>query len=119
MHLARRAAVSVVWCLAVWGLALGPAGCRGRAAGVPGAAKFFKAGKRVAYTAPSGGTVFVVDDWYNRLVYSGPVKQGDEVVVDARSNVLTVAGERVAGDKKLTEAEHSVWVDTNGAARTP
>ena len=111
MLVTRRAAVWAVVALAALVLAGAAGGCRGRAPGVPEDAKFVKATKRRnTYTAPHDGTVYVVDDWYNRLVYSGPVKQGEEVVVDPGAGALTVGGKDVAAGRKLTDADHSIYV---------
>jgi hypothetical protein len=105
--------------LAAFAVALPAAGCRGRAPGVPEEAKFVKATKRRnAYAAPHDGTVYVVDDWYNRVVYSGPVKQGEEVVVDPAAGVITVGGKDVAGGRKLTDTDHSIYMGpANAEAR--
>jgi hypothetical protein len=109
-----RAAWAVCGVLAA-AIAVGPTGCRGRADGVPEAAKFQKASKRrIAWTAPGDGTAYVVDDWYNRLIYSGPVRQGDEIVVDPEANELSVGGKAVPTEKKLTSADHSLWLLTGG-----
>jgi hypothetical protein len=114
MGVTRRARVWAVFALAALSLAGGAGGCRGRAAGVPEAARFEKAGKRVSYTAPHDGTVYVVDDWFNRLVYKGPVHRGDHVVVVPGAGTLTVAGKDVAGGRKLTDADHSIYVEAEG-----
>ena len=111
MLVTRRAAVLAVLGLASFILAGGAGGCRGRAPGVPEDAKFVKATKRRnTFSAPNDGTVYVVDDWYNRLVYSGPVKQGDEVVVDPGAGVIAVGGKDVTGGRKLTDADHSIYM---------
>ena len=109
-----RPAAWVVLGLAVLFVAAGSAGCRGRAPGVPDAAKFAKAGNPLNYTAPHDGTVFVVDDWYNRVVYSGPVRQGEHVLVDPGAGTLSVGGKDVAGGRQLTKGEHSVYVKAGG-----
>ena len=111
MGISRRAAVWAVLGIAAVVFAGTAAGCRGRAPGVPEDAKFVKATKRRnTYAAPHDGTVYIVDDWYNRLVYSGTVKQGDEVVVDPAAGAITVGGKDVAGGRKLTDADHSIYM---------
>jgi hypothetical protein len=115
MVVTGRAAVWAASGLAALSLAIGAAGCRGRAAGVPQGAKFEKAGPRIQYTAAQDGTVYVVDDWYNRLVYSGRVRAGDEVVVNPAAGTLTVNGKDQAGGRKLTDAEHSIYVQAGRA----
>jgi hypothetical protein len=111
MLVTRRAAAYAMLGLAAFVLAGGAGGCRGRAPGVPEDAKFVKATKRRnTYAAPQDGTVYVVDDWYNRLVYSGPVKQGDEVIVDPGAGAITVGGKDVTGGRKLTDAEHAIYM---------
>ena len=109
----RLSGTLAVFALAALSLA-GASGCRGRAAGVPEAAKFENASKRIDYTARGDATVYVVDDWYNRLVYKGPVRQGERVVVDPGAGTLTVAGKDVAGGRKLTDADHSLYVEPHG-----
>ena len=104
-------AVRVLFALATFSLAGTAAGCRGRAEGVPEGAKFEKASKRLNYAAPQDGSVYVVDDWHNRLVYSGPVRRGDRVVVDPGAGTLTVGGKDVAGGRKLTDADHSIYLE--------
>jgi hypothetical protein len=111
MLVTRRAAVWAVLGLATFVFAGAAGGCRGRAAGVPEGAKFVKATKRRnTFSAPHDGTVYVVDDWYNRLVYSGPVKQGDEVVVDPGAGLVSVGGKDVTGGRKLTDGDHSIYM---------
>ena len=111
MVVTRRAAVWAVLGTVAFAFAGGAGGCRGRAPGVPGDAKFIKATRRRnTFAAPHDGTVYVVDDWYNRLVYSGPVKQGEEVVVDPGAGVLTVGGKDVAGGRKVSDVDHSIYV---------
>ena len=114
MGVRRRAGVWAVLALATLWLLGGAGGCRGRAAGVPEAAKFEKASKRINYTARQDGTVYVVDDWYNRLVYKGPLRQGQQVVVDPGAGTLTVGGKDVAGGRKLTDTDHSLYVEPQG-----
>jgi hypothetical protein len=116
MIITRRAAVWAVLGLAACAFSGGAGGCRGRAPGVPEGAKFVKATKRRnTYAAPHDGTVYVVDDWYNRLVYSGPVKQGEEVVVDPGASMITVGGKDVAGGRKLSDVDHSVYMGPGNA----
>jgi hypothetical protein len=111
MVVTRRAAVWAVLGMTAFAFSAGAGGCRGRAPGVPEDAKFIKAtGRRNTFAAPHDGTVYVVDDWYNRLVYSGPVKQGEEVVVDPGAGLLYVGGKDVAGGRKVSDVEHSIYM---------
>src|SRR5215211_8271431 len=111
MGISRRAAVWAVLGIATVVFAGAAAGCRGRAPGIPDDAKFVKAtSRRNTYSAPHECTVYVVDDWYNRVVYSGHVKQGEEVVVDPGAGVISVGGRDVTGGRKLTDSDHAIYM---------
>ena len=118
MGATRRTAVWAARGLALLCVVVAAGGCRGRAEGVPEGAKFEKVSKRrIAYTAPQDGTVYVVDDWDNQLLYSGPVRQGDEVVVDPGAGVLSVAGKEVSPQRKLHSGDHSIYLLRGEAVR--
>ena len=49
-------------------------------------------GGPVSYRAPQDGTLYVYDDKIERLVYSGPIREGQVFSVDPRNKRLMLDG---------------------------
>ncbi len=64
--------------------------------------------QRVVYTAPREGTVWVTEPGSNEIVYSGPVHQGDRVVLDPDQGKLIV-NDHVVSDKGITRHDHRIF----------
>ena len=63
------------------------------------------------------GTVYVVDSWYNKLLYQGPARQGEEVVVDPDADQVTVGGQVVVGGKDIRHTGSSKHVSSPPPAK--
>jgi hypothetical protein len=67
---------------------------------------------RLAFTAPSSGTVYVYDDSSNRLVYSGQVLSGQRIVVDPKNDRVDLDDRRVSNQSMGTEDRYQVYFDS-------
>jgi len=56
-------------------------------------------------TAPHDGTVYVFDDSAHKLLYSGPVNQGDHVRVNVTADTITV-NEKVVSQQEIDNNHH-------------
>ena len=73
---------------------------------VPAGATLIKQGHEpLLYQAPSDGTVWVYNSSDNRLVYSGSIRSGQTVQVDADHDFVTVDGRKVV-DMKMDDFDN-------------
>lgn len=96
-------------------LLVGTAGCsHERPLEVPSSATMAVEGnERLAYAAPHDGTVYLYDVGNDQIIYSGAVREGDEVVLDPKENKLTVAG-RTAFEKGIDRGHrHRLFFDSD------
>ena len=93
-----------LWVALLAVLAVGVAGVGGcrpdRPASVPQSAKRIAGGnprqaRKFDVTCKTDGTAYVIDDWDNSLVWSGPVRRGDVVGIDVYGGRITVNGNAV------------------------
>jgi hypothetical protein len=79
-------------------LSLGIAGCASqRPDVVPASAQLQTSGNGpVSFTPPTDGTAYVYDQATNRLLWSGPVRSGQMVVVDPNRNQIALGSQIVA-----------------------
>jgi len=63
-------------------------------------------GSRLIHRTLREGTVYVVDGESNKVLYSGPVRAGANVVVDPAANAITVNDQQVKPSVKL-EPRHT------------
>ena len=109
IRIARRAGAFVLTCgAAAWlGLAVLGAGCTatGKNA-IPNSADRVASGEGpIDYRAQRDGDIWVYDATSKKMVYTGPVRDGDRVRVNTDSNQVLVGGRTVserslAGDHK-------------------
>jgi hypothetical protein len=77
---------------------------------VPYTATELGAGREVAtFNATDAGTVYVVDHTRQEVVYSGRVKQGDMVRVDAKDNRVLVNGSTVTERDLLNDHKYKIF----------
>jgi hypothetical protein len=69
--------------------------------------QIFSAGPITA-TPSSAGTVYVSDASSNRVIYSGAMNGGDKIVVDPRSNVMTINAATVGNVQLLNGHEYTI-----------
>ncbi len=78
---------------------------------VPATAQVVTSGQRqLSYTAPHDGMVYVYNVDNDKLLYSGPVKEGQAVVVDRQANRIMLDG-RVLMNKDLGTGTMKVYFD--------
>lgn len=72
----------------------------------------------LTYRTSSDGTLYIVDKSWDKVVYSGPVKAGQTVAIDAPNDQITIDG-RAAASYPLGEgSEYRIFVDQGGMAAT-
>ena len=72
----------------------------------------------VNFTAPGDGTIFVYDKSSKKMVYSGRMKQGETLEMEAKRNNIRVDG-RVVFEQRLRDLnEYQVWFDEEPSAAT-
>lgn len=97
------------------------AGCASdtRPAAVPVAAQYEAGGPdRLVYVAPFSGTLYLTDHSSNALIYSGPVLQGDRIVVDPVANRVTIDGQVVVS-RDLSHDDHRIYLLPGTMPPTP
>jgi hypothetical protein len=63
------------------------------------------------FTAPGDGEVFIYDRTQNKLVYSGRVRRGESLEVDAKDDRITLNA-RVVSEEDLRDLdEYEIWFD--------
>lgn len=107
---------------AVLGAAVISGGCESndRPDSVPLTARELGAGREEAtFNATEEGTVYVVDATRNDMVYTGRVKKGDNVHVDAKDNRILVNGAAVTEQDLLNDHKYKIFFEEGPeAART-
>jgi hypothetical protein len=94
---------------------LAPAlGCGGRDRGMsPVGTLVAVGGGPVSYRSPKDGTIYVYDDKIERLVYSGPIREGQVFSVDPKNGRLMLDG-RVIQDNALRSGDrHRIYLREN------
>ncbi|HZN69598.1 MAG TPA: hypothetical protein VFB66_30260 [Tepidisphaeraceae bacterium] len=101
MSLFTRAATGIVSSL---GLCLMVTGCAAdRHEDIPKSAPMVAKGQTdVTWAAPSEGDVYVYDQSEGKMLYSGRVERGDNLVVDARKDRIRLDG-RTVMDKQIRD----------------
>jgi hypothetical protein len=75
---------------------------------VPAAAALTGEGvNRVAYTASTAGTVWVVDD-HNTVIYTGRVNRNDRLIIDPDHNNLTI-NDKPVDNQTLTDSDRCIY----------
>jgi hypothetical protein len=79
--------------------------------GIPREAVLIQEGRsNVHYTAGKTGTVIVRDQPADRVVYQGPISAGQELIVDAKSNRLTLNNRPLDASAPLrTDATYQIY----------
>jgi hypothetical protein len=103
-HIAAPAALSL-------SLLIGVSGCmHDRHEEIPSTAMMAAEGdERLAFTAQEEGKVFVYDVNADRMIYSGNLKDGDEVVLDPEHNTLMVDGRTALEDGIRRGNRHQIF----------
>lgn len=98
---------------AVLGLSLLVGGCANqRHDEIPASATMAVEGdERLTYLAPYDGKVFVYDTNDERLVYSGDVEKGDEIMVDPDNESLMVDGRTAMEDGLRDGHRHQIFFE--------
>ena len=111
MHRFRQIAASAVVGAA---LAVTGAGCSSsdRPDSVPMTAQEFGSGREEAtFNVTQDGTVYIVDGTRKDLVYTGNVKKGDYVKVDAKENEVTVNNRKVTESDLLNDHKYRIYFE--------
>jgi hypothetical protein len=78
---------------------------------VPAEAQVVSSGQgQLSYSAPHDGMVYVYNSSSNKLLYAGPIKQGQSVIVDPASNRIMLNG-RVVMNKELGSGTVKVYFE--------
>jgi hypothetical protein len=88
------------------------AGCTSSGvSGVPREAVLIQEGRsNVHYTAGKTGTVIVRDQPADRIIYQGPIAAGQELIVDAKTNRLTLNNRPLDASAPLrTDATYQIY----------
>ena len=63
------------------------------------------------FTAPSDGEVFIYDRTQNKLVYSGRVRRGESLEVNAKDDRITLNARVVSEEDLRGLDEYEIWFD--------
>ena len=92
-------------------LVLASPGCQqtGKLA-IPAGADEVEAGRgELDYEAQRDGKVWVYDAETDKMVYTGPIRDGDRVVVDPDSNRITVGGQTVSEQPLIQDHKYRIY----------
>jgi hypothetical protein len=94
------------------GLAFGAVGCADRYRDVPSDAVILREGKHaLSATANHTGTIYVYDDSAHKMVYSGPVKKGDDIKIDPTADRILVNGRTVSQQELDNAHKFKIFMD--------
>ncbi len=117
----RRAFVSAVVTLAAGVVMAGVGGCQQqkRSSKVPSGATTVGMAQAQPWTwyADRTGTLYVVDKPDDKVIYRGPVRTGQTVVVDPQVKRITVEGREVSQGKLVSGHRNDIYLQS-GAVRT-
>jgi hypothetical protein len=90
-------------------------GCTTMEAKVPGSAQQVAMGTgNTMYQVGEDGTIYIYDKTWNKLVYTGQVRQGDNVVLDALGDKVTINGKTVVEQIPLGEgSQYAFYLDSS------
>ena len=66
-----------------------------------------------SYRAPSDGTIYVYDDRLEKLVYSGPIREGQVFSVDPRNKRLMLDGQVIQDNALDSGDRHKIYLKEN------
>ena len=93
---------------------VGAAGCGGGDDAMTPVGKLVaQGGDTFSYRSPSDGTIYVYDDALEKLVYSGPIRQGQVFTVDPRARRLTLDGKVIQDNALDSGSQHKIYLDEN------
>jgi hypothetical protein len=106
---------------AVFGVAIvAAAGCASsdtRPDGIPLSAQELGSGREeVIFNAPNDGTVYVVDATRHETIYSGRVKKGDHLKVDAKNDKIFVNNVSIKDEDLLADHKFKVYFEPSAEA---
>jgi hypothetical protein len=117
MSFIRQFAASTVLGAAV--LLAGGCSSSDRPGSVPVSAQELGSGREeVTFNAANDGTVYVVDDTRKEVLYTGRVKRGDMLKVDAKGNKVTVNNITVTERDLLNDHRFKVFFEPSPEPRT-
>lgn len=98
---------------AVLGLSFFVGGCaHERHEEIPSSATMAVEGdERLAYTAPHDGKVYIYDINDDKMVYSGDVKEGDDVTIDPEKRMVLIEGRTAIEDGVRNGHRHRIFFD--------
>lgn len=90
------------------------AGCGGRDKTMNPVGKLVAEGDgAVSYRAPRDGTIYVYDGEIERLVYSGPIREGQVFSVDPRNKRLMLDGSVIQDNALDSGRRHKIYLKDN------
>jgi hypothetical protein len=93
-------------------LMVGAQGCAHESPPVAGTHNMLSEGRRtVSATAPNDGIVFIYDDTANKNVYSGRVKSGDRIRLDAEENKVMLNDNVALQQDLLNDHRYQIFFD--------
>jgi hypothetical protein len=82
---------------------------------IPAGADEVTSGRGVLrHTAQRDGKIWVYDGETDKMVYTGPVRDGDKVVVDADTNQITVGGTTVSEQPLVRGHKYRIYFKRRG-----
>lgn len=70
-----------------------------------------EARETISYAAPENGTVYIEDTTAHKLVYSGEVKKGQMVKVDAKANEVTIDNQLATKTDLINDHKFAIYFD--------
>ena len=90
------------------------AGCNGRDDRMTPVGRLVaQGGGAVSYRAPADGTIYVYDDRVEKLVYSGPIREGQVFSVDPRNQRLMLDGQVIQDNALDSGDRHKIYLKEN------
>ena len=82
---------------------------------IPAGAEEVEGGRgELRYSAQRDGRIWVYDAETDKMVYTGPVRDGDRVVVDPDKNQIVVGGETVSEQPLIRDHKYRIYFKRRG-----
>jgi len=82
---------------------------------IPAGAEEVEAGRgELRYSAQRDGKVWVYDAETDKMVYTGPIRDGDRITVDPDRNQIVVGGQTVSEQPLISDHKYRIYFKRRG-----